>query len=304
MPAGNLTSSSCSTPPGRCTGLRSVPRRSSTLGSADFVCPDGDCYTPLNGDDQASKLYQSKEALYQVLKGVKDVDFGFATFNQDNLYMRAKHWLYAAAEGGPTISGFGPYPPVGAQEVFGLQWSCVSNNGSNTDRQIGCNSSNPADLGNAWELARVQRLPKGDVDFGSTQTFYVRSSGTKPTGCATLAIPARWATRRSRSGSGSSAVTAMRVATLDLGRRRARHLQPDQRFRRLGLHRSVGRRRSSAISTRARRRIRPRSTPARAGIPTPIPGQMSTTTTAFGGRLPWILTPRSGPFSTGETCCP
>lgn len=47
-----------------------------------------------NGDDPRSKLYLAKEVLYDVLSPVQDVQFGFATFNQDQLAVQAKHWLY------------------------------------------------------------------------------------------------------------------------------------------------------------------------------------------------------------------
>lgn len=144
-------------------------------GTCDFLCPSGDCYVPLNSDDEASKFFQAKAALYEVLEQVSDVDFGFATYNQDLLYLRSKHWLYTAAADGVTISGFGAYPATGTQEVFGLQWTCDSGNG---DENIGCAPGDPADLESSWERERMQRLPKGGLDFNTVRTFYVRVADT------------------------------------------------------------------------------------------------------------------------------
>lgn len=47
-----------------------------------------------NGDDPRSKLYQVKRVVYNVLKDVNDIQFGFASFNQDFARVTAKHWLY------------------------------------------------------------------------------------------------------------------------------------------------------------------------------------------------------------------
>jgi hypothetical protein len=141
----------------------------------DYLCPTGDCFTPLNGDDSASKLFQAKDALYQVINGTEDIDFGFATFNQDGLRMSHKHWLYKATTVGPVIPGFGAFPAIGVEDVFGYQWNC--NNGGG-DANVGCTSGNAADLNDAWDTARVHRLPKGGDDFSQVQTFYIRGRDT------------------------------------------------------------------------------------------------------------------------------
>src|SRR5882724_12380765 len=62
------------------------------LGKCPFLCPTGDCYVPLNGDDPSSKLYQAKSALNNVLKKEGNVHFGFASCNQDTLGLRGKHY--------------------------------------------------------------------------------------------------------------------------------------------------------------------------------------------------------------------
>ncbi len=55
--------------------------------------PDG-AWVHANGDDPRSKLYQAKRVLHEVFSAVDDVQFGFASFNQDTLGVTAKHWLY------------------------------------------------------------------------------------------------------------------------------------------------------------------------------------------------------------------
>lgn len=144
-------------------------------GECDVVCPTGDCFVPLNGDDPSSKFYQAKEALHEVIQDTDDVQFGFATYNQDAAYMRAKHWMYKARTNGPTITGFGAFPAIGTQEVLGLDWPCTS--GSNE----GCAWGTPADTNDPWEMERIRRLPKGGISLGTNVTVYVRvaSSGTR-----------------------------------------------------------------------------------------------------------------------------
>ncbi len=145
-------------------------------GNCDFICPTGDCFTRLNGDDPASKLYQAKEALYDVIEAVDNVDFGFATYNQDQLRVGHKHWLYRARSNGVDL-GSGAYLPVpGAPEVFGEEWNCGYGYGG--DYRIGCADSTPANLSDPWELDRVRRLPKGGDNFKQDQSFYVSTGGT------------------------------------------------------------------------------------------------------------------------------
>jgi Tfp pilus tip-associated adhesin PilY1 len=141
-------------------------------GTCAFACPDGDCFAPLNGDDPASKLYQAKEALFEVVQGLSGVHLGFATYNQDALRVRGKHWLYRATGDGITLAGGQVFPRTGDQEVFGAQWAC---NGGNA---TGCAAGSPAELTNAWSRQRMLRLPKlGDANDLSRQLF-VRSGGT------------------------------------------------------------------------------------------------------------------------------
>jgi hypothetical protein len=168
-------------------------------GQCSFLCPTGDCYVPLQGDDPASRIFQVKEALYNVIASHPGVHFGFASYNQDSLRVQSKHWIYQAQGDGPLISGWGPYPATGAQEVFGALWPCDTGSG---DNEIGCYPASPADLPDAWELARVQRVPKGGAAFNQSQLLFLRKgttvykvlytpSGTSAPGSPTLSVNVR-----------------------------------------------------------------------------------------------------------------
>lgn len=79
---------------------------------------------PLDGDDPGSRIYQVKKVLYEVLRDEIDVNYGFATYNQDDLHIRAKHWLYrptadiAWQVGSLELT----YPAVDDQLVFGKRF--------------------------------------------------------------------------------------------------------------------------------------------------------------------------------------
>jgi hypothetical protein len=144
-------------------------------GQCSFLCPSGDCFVPLQADDPASRFFQMKEALQTVLASQPPVLLGFGTYNQDALRAKAKHWLYQAQGLTATIPGWGSFPTPGAREVFGATWACDSGSG---DNEIGCYPASPADLPDAWELARVRRLSKGGAPFNQNVTFYIRSGTT------------------------------------------------------------------------------------------------------------------------------
>ncbi|MES1244741.1 MAG: hypothetical protein ABUT39_24250 [Acidobacteriota bacterium] len=127
------------------------------------------CFTSMQGDHPDSKWVTTRQALYNVLSEVHDVNLGFATFsNQEALRVRAKHWLYQADTAGPVIPGSGAFPAAGSQEVFGLTWSCTAG------APDGCSVAGPADLNDAWEVTRVRRLPKGGDAFNQTVDIYLR----------------------------------------------------------------------------------------------------------------------------------
>lgn len=61
---------------------------------------------PGGGDDPDSRIYAAKEALFAVFRNVDDVNYGFASFDQDQIRVRGKHWLY-------YVKGSLPFPAVG-----------------------------------------------------------------------------------------------------------------------------------------------------------------------------------------------
>ena len=163
-------------------------------GICTFLCPNGDCPVPRNGDDPASKFRQAKEAMYEVLESVDKIQFGFATFNQDRLSVSRKHWLYRVREGQAVhaLLGGQQWPQPGGEEVFGEPLTC---NWGTGDANVGCfwtstpasnSGGNPADIdyvGPAdeiryWERNRAQRIPKlGVAGTGTTRT-YIRTGNS------------------------------------------------------------------------------------------------------------------------------
>ena len=145
----------------------------------NFVCEPRDCPVPRDGDDPASKFRQSKEALYEVLKDVDDVDFGFATFNQDNLRASNKHWLYRVDAGQtlPTLDSGQQWPVAGSEEVFGATIGCDRGNGD--DNEMGCfaDSDRAADTNDRWELTKVRRLPKLGANRTTLVSYWIRDAG-------------------------------------------------------------------------------------------------------------------------------
>ena len=140
----------------------------------NFVCEPRDCPVPRDGDDPNSKFRQAKEALYEVIQDVTNVQFGFMSYNQDNLHVDNKHWLYQvdAGQGVAALAGGGTWPVIGSQEVFGATFACTSG-GSN----IGCASGSPADTTDAWEATRVRRYAKLGTNRTTQISYYIRSGG-------------------------------------------------------------------------------------------------------------------------------
>ncbi len=153
------------------------------------LCPKGDCFASLAGDDPTSKLFQAKQALYEVIDRSEKVHFGLGSYEQDNARLKAKHWLYRVDESETDLywsSSSSPFPQPGAEFVFGNGapyntnngrgdgWNCASynnyrgkldNNNNLIDPEgdaghVGCFYSEPADNTSPWELERLQRIPK------------------------------------------------------------------------------------------------------------------------------------------------
>lgn len=144
----------------------------------NYVCEPRDCPVPRDGDDPNSKFRQAKEALYEVVQRVDNVRFGFSSYNQDDLHVNYKHWLYRVAAGQPlpVLQGGDSYPAPGMDWVFGPTLNCDSGNG---DRNIACyaNNDNAADTNDLWEITRANRYPKGGTNGTTAVSYYVRSGG-------------------------------------------------------------------------------------------------------------------------------
>ena len=151
-------------------------------GDCQNLCPTGDCYATMNGDDPASKFYQAKEALYEVLQTTDGIQFGFATYNQDELRVRAKHWLYTFAAHGPDgvtanqgiqLDSGKRFPADGSPEIFGWGWNCDNGNDSSLSAR-GCRAEYPSDLDDPWELRRVRSLSKHCSTQQCSTFIYIR----------------------------------------------------------------------------------------------------------------------------------
>ena len=72
---------------------------------------------PANGDDPRSKIFIAKKALYEVFLNASEFNYGFASYNQDELRVHAKHWLYRPVAGTwpPVIEPFAPKKQLNAQ---------------------------------------------------------------------------------------------------------------------------------------------------------------------------------------------
>jgi len=124
----------------------------------------GDSTTPIaSADDPESKFYQAKQALYTALSNNTDVNYGFSTFNQDDLVIRRKHWIYkAAASPGWTVDALS-YPVLGVSYTFGGE-----DGGGNTE-QATC--TGPTSLPTSGLVAKLQGWPKTG-DLGTTISKY------------------------------------------------------------------------------------------------------------------------------------
>ncbi len=109
---------------------------------------------PANGDDPNSKEYQAKQVVYEVFQNVNDVQLAFASFNQDEMRVQAKHWLYRVG----SSAGSWPlaWPAVGEEMVFGK-------NMDPTDGIAGT-CSTPLDLDNALQRLQADRFAKLEIN--------------------------------------------------------------------------------------------------------------------------------------------
>jgi hypothetical protein len=170
-------------------------------GRCSHSCEEPNCPQPLNGDDPNSKIFQAKQALYEVIKDVTGVRWGFASLNQDQLTVAAKHWLYEVSSVSVSGAATPAIPAVGWQEVFGprtggtgsaaFNIECDRKNPGSDDNnaalyETGCYmTSQDAPLTSttdAWELNKLKRLPKGGANGQTTTVYYMLNpgNGTQP----------------------------------------------------------------------------------------------------------------------------
>ncbi len=151
-------------------------------GECSPLCTTGNCFAWANGDDPVSKLYQAKKVLYETIEAATRVHFGFATYNQDDLGILDKHWLYKPRTPGIELLSGNFYPdpgfmaPNGAQEwteVVGATTNCRSGS------VIGCDYRYPARMDDAWQLERMWRQPKLNDDLNTWLSFFVRDTDNR-----------------------------------------------------------------------------------------------------------------------------
>ncbi|HEX5758527.1 MAG TPA: PilC/PilY family type IV pilus protein [Thermoanaerobaculia bacterium] len=89
-----------------------------------------DTWLPGSGDDAQSKFQQIKQALLQVLietyqENGDTIHFGLATYNQDQLRVRGKHWLYRVQSASANLTDLG-YPRKGSLLTFGTHFATAT----------------------------------------------------------------------------------------------------------------------------------------------------------------------------------
>ncbi len=166
--------------------------------SGSMASQPGDTLAPANGDDPSSKIYSARQVAYSVFSTVSDVQFGMATFNQDNLRVIGKHWLYTAAAGTTaTVNASLPvsWPADGEQWVFGTFLPAGTQDlesgsvGALTVPARGTLGSPTAGVSLTTYTAQLDRFPKLQVnddnlnqladatDSSANTVLYVQSSG-------------------------------------------------------------------------------------------------------------------------------
>ncbi len=184
------TSSSCSTPRAPCTGRRSctqaqIDARRVQPSSARPATASPRC----RATTRARSSSRPRRRSTRCSKQTSDIQFGFATYNQDDLHLRAKHWLYRAAGDGPDIPGWGAFPAAGSDDVFGRAWSCDTGNGDNNDRLLPELPGRPRRRLGERPHAALRQGPPGVRRRPPSSS----ATMTKSTGCSTTPRAARWA---------------------------------------------------------------------------------------------------------------
>jgi len=116
---------------------------------------------PADGDDPDSKLFQVKQALYEVFSNVENVNYGFATYNMDRARVQAKHWLYAPVADGAFSNSNVTYPTApasGATQRARLDSDWVL--GQHYNAGVAGTCLNPIDFDKNNGHIKLNRFPK------------------------------------------------------------------------------------------------------------------------------------------------
>lgn len=132
----------------------------------------GDTEPIAAADSPESKFYQAKEALYEVIDEFDDIQYGWGTFNQDDLRVRRKHWIYRPATA-PSWASSLNYPAVGQGYVFGGPGT-----GTATTTLAGTSCGGPIALPpSTANFNRITGVPRTGDDGGGTGRLWLRQGG-------------------------------------------------------------------------------------------------------------------------------
>jgi hypothetical protein len=155
--------------------------------------PDGS-WVHGNGDDPRSKIYQVKKVIYEVFKDVNDIQFGFASFNQDSLRVKSKHWLYYYASSAsnklpngwpldyPAADNDGPLVTAANGTVTSDIEGDLMTFGAHLDATgIAGTCAAPLTIGNVGSDARekINRYAKLNTGSGPTKLWIKGGAGNK-----------------------------------------------------------------------------------------------------------------------------
>jgi Tfp pilus tip-associated adhesin PilY1 len=141
-----------------------------TSGSMNLpLVKGGPTSLPGDGDAPGSRIYEAKKALYTVFKDVDDVHFGLATYNQDQVRVAAKHWLYVPTTIGSTagwpLTG---YPATTDVMTFGAHLEADGEAGS---------CASPLTLSSQRDA--INRFAKLGKDLATPTRIWISGSGNK-----------------------------------------------------------------------------------------------------------------------------
>ncbi len=136
---------------------------------------------PMNGDYERSKIYAAKKALYDIFKAEDGINFGFMTFNQDELHVQSKHFLYSRTQPQSFFDTLLLYPLIdsnGQVDAFDdvlTVGRLIPGEGGTLGVANTCATA--FDLTNPEERAKASRFPKLGADGTSKTTMWVEFNG-------------------------------------------------------------------------------------------------------------------------------